>query len=126
MIADLFTYINNLTGMPTLYWPNISSPVPTGDHARVDVLPVPTESMGISGPEWQRGIVQFTVMVRDGTGAVNADAIAETIISKFPRGTKFSSGAISVRFDEKGWKSPGSASGGWWQVPVTIPYNYLT
>jgi hypothetical protein len=126
MIADLLTFINNLTGLPALYWPNISAPVPTGNHARVDVLPVPTESMGVSGPEWQRGIVQFTVMVRDGTGAVGADAIAETIISKFPRGTSFSSSGLSIRFDEKGWKSPGSASGGWYQVPVTIPYNYLT
>lgn len=126
MIGALFSFINTRSGWPAKYWPNIQADIPTADHVRIDVLPAPTETLGISGPEWQRGIVQITVFVRDGTGAVNADNIADTVIASFPRGTTISSGGISVRFDEKGWKSPGIPGGGWYQVPVTIPYNYLT
>lgn len=60
--------------LPTIYYPN--SPhknkpnPPTGEHLRVNVLPVGTQPIGIATTNQTTGIFQCSVYVKDGTGTI--------------------------------------------------------
>jgi hypothetical protein len=121
----VFTKLAASAGLPQIIYPNISTPTPTGNHIRVFVLPAITEAIGIEKINWASGIIQASIYCKDGVGAIVAADIADTVIALFPRGTVMTNGGLSIRVDSLGYAGPAITEGGWYQIPVSIPYNAL-
>jgi hypothetical protein len=121
----VFTKLAATSGLPQLVYPNISTATPTGNHLRVFILPATTESIGLKDIDWARGIIQISVYCKDGVGAITATDIADTVIGLFPRGTIMTNSGLSIRVDATGYAGQAITGEGWYQVPVSIPYNVL-
>ena len=118
----VFAAVNGAAGLPAKYFPNVSATVPTANHIRVDILPAPTASIGLSGVDWSKGVLQVMVCVKEGAGSVAAAKIADTVLALFPRGYRFSNGA---RIDKAGSVAPPLTGDGWFKLPVSFEYNHL-
>lgn len=104
-------------------------------YYKVDILPASENSLGLSfsSATRQLGIIQVSCYIRDGKGDIPAVEMADQIIAAFPRGTVLEDGGVSVRIEDKAYKSQGfsattsnvggeKVNGGWFMIPVTIPY----
>lgn len=109
-----------------LYANNIESEtlpkVPTGDHLKLYVLPLPTETLGHVSPGKESGLVQVSVFVKSGQGVTRANNLAEQVLDRFVKGLKLA----GVQFDSFGSIAVPFFDNGWYITPVTIPYlNFI-
>jgi hypothetical protein len=81
IIAALFDKLHDTAGLPSIYWPNVHSTVPTGSHLRVDILPSETATLGLSSGSQARGIVQVSVYTKAGIGITTAAGIADAVLA---------------------------------------------
>jgi hypothetical protein len=70
----------------------------------------------------RRGIFQASVYVPDGTGMLQATEQAGIIRDAFERGTKITSGNVTIRVDDEPTVGPAIQEEAWLQIPVSIPF----
>lgn len=70
----------------------------------------------------RRGILQASVYVPDGAGIVQATEQAGIIRDAFERGTKITSGDVTIRIDDEPTVDPAIQEEAWLQIPVSIPF----
>ena len=70
----------------------------------------------------RRGIFQASVYVPDGAGTITANEKAGIIRDAFERGTKITSGSVTIRVDDEPTVGPAIQEEAWLQVPVSIPF----
>lgn len=126
IIETVFPVIaSTITSVPVV-WPNVTLKTqPTGSHVEVYIMPSGTDSIGINSVDFERGYLQFSIRVKQGTGTVNAADIAKTIANAFPRGLVLqhpTSGEI-VRFDNKAETKPAIIDAAWYVIPVLVRYQ---
>lgn len=68
------------------------------------------------------GIFQVMVFYPENTGPAAAAARADLICAQFARGLTLTSGTLRVLVDRSPYASTGRNEGGWYGLPVTIPY----
>ncbi len=116
-----------LTQMPgvlaTSYENADFDPPNNAPYQRTALLPAETENPA-QGSTFTRylGIFQITLMYPTSDGAINADAMAETIRSWFKRNTSLTNGGVTVTIDKTPYKMTGFVDGDRWAVPIRIPY----
>ena len=126
IITAIMDHFATASGLPPILYPNVSATTPTGEHLIVDVLSAPTVSIGITDASQARGIINVTIRTPEGIGPIRANQIADAVLARFARNTALTSGGVTVRIDRLGYVSPplGNA-GGWYRLPLTIPYNAI-
>jgi len=70
----------------------------------------------------RRGILQASVFVPENRGIVSASETVGIIRDAFARGTKITSGSVTIRIDDEPDVGPDIQNGAWVQIPVSIPY----
>lgn len=117
-----FSLLGASADLPPVYWPNVSvQSAPEDTHLRVFVLPASTESRGLTSWDVEKGIIQVSVYGKHGVGVITLFAIAESVLSLFPRG--YSADAFKVHV--AGSIGPAFIDGAWYVVPVSIPYQHV-
>jgi hypothetical protein len=119
---SVYTHLNDEALAP-VYVANYESKAlpqpPDGEHLKLFVLPLPTDTLGLVTPARENGLVQVNVFVKDGTGVVRPATLAQQVLDTFARGLKLT----GVQFDVVGSIAPSFEIGGWYVTPVTIPYR---
>ena len=121
ILTSVFTKLSTISGLPKIFYPNITYTTIPSEYIAVYVIPAPTESISIDGCEYQYGIIQIDAVTLDGIGAINTSKLADKIITAFKVGTVITTG-LTVH-------KPSYASGGMndasghYKVPVTIRYK---
>jgi hypothetical protein len=70
----------------------------------------------------RRGIFQASVFVPDGAGIVQATEQAGIIRDAFARGTRITSGNVTIRIDDEPTVGPAIQEEAWLQIPVSVPF----
>ena len=70
----------------------------------------------------RRGIFQASVYVPDGAGIIKATEQAGIVRTAFARGTKITSGSVTIRIDDEPTVGPAIQEEAWLQIPVSIPF----
>ena len=114
-----------VTGLTSVAWPNVPH---EGVHpfVAVHVLPAATESVGLSGIDYHKGIIQFDCHIAAGGGELAASDLADTVLALFPRGKRATSGAVTVEINKTGWANTGKQTPDGYFIPVSIPYEVIT
>jgi hypothetical protein len=81
-----------------------------------------TWPIGLASTDLTTGIVQVSIYVTPGIGAIIPAQIAKQIIDLFPRNLEMS----GVMISGKPWESPALNDNAWYVVPVSIPYQMVT
>lgn len=118
---SVFAYLDGLAGLPPLYFDNIESEPPPGDHLRPFVLPANTSTIGIKTLNQEIGVIQVSVYTEKGKGEIIPANYAQLILDAFPRNTKLT----GLRIDQAGSIAPAFYDGAWHITPVSVPYQNL-
>ena len=123
-VADaVFTRLAGLAGLPTIYYQNIDYDTPTEEHIRATVLPANTETRGLVNQNIERGIINISIFVPQGVGIIGAAGYAATVLTGFPRNLDLGN---QIRIDVAGYVEAGIVDGGWYQLPIIIPYLQIS
>lgn len=109
-----------------IVWPNIvpSNAVQTGSHVEVHVMPSGTADIGVTSTGFERGILQFSIKVKNGVSPLAAAGIADQIGALFPRGTELvAQSGQRVRFDFSPELAAPIIGDVWYNLPLTLRYN---
>lgn len=79
-------------------------------------------SVGASGRDRHSGLLQVDLFVPLGTGTTAANAIADEVISTFPRGLTLTSGALNLHVVRAYRETGGRLLDKFHQVPVSIEW----
>ena len=122
----IFDHISGATGIPDVYYPNVSKDTHADEHIIVSIIPNETLSVGVSELNQARGIINIVIKTKESIGTIRANQIADDLLSLFVRNTTLTSGGTKVRIDRAGWTNPPLGNiDGWYVLPVTIPYNSI-
>lgn len=99
------------------------TPLQTTPWQTVHLLPAKTLNPTF-GDAFKRetGIFQITLNYQENAGAAAAVARAELIRAQFPRGLALFSGTLRVLIDQAPSVAIGINDGGWYRLPVSIPF----
>lgn len=99
------------------------SPVAPTPWQRVNLLPAKTLNPTF-GDRFKRetGILQITLNYPENAGAQAATTRAELIRAQFYRGLALFNGTLRVLIDEAPSIATGTNDGGWYRLPVSVPY----
>lgn len=78
--------------------------------------------VGPDGFHIEQGIFQVTLKYPINVGTGETNTRAELIRSKFPKGSQFTSGGVTVTVDQTPTIAPGAVDGDRWAVPVKIRF----
>jgi len=121
ILNAVFTKLSTVSGLPKIFYPNISVVSIPAEYMAVYVIPAPTESVTIDGCEYQYGLIQIDAVVLDGVGAIKASQLADKIIAAFKVGTVITAG---LTVNKPSYISAGMNDGsGHYKIPVTIRYQ---
>ena len=121
ILTSTFSKLATISGLPKIFYPNISYTVIPDEYMAVYIIPAPTESVTIDGCEYQYGIIQIDAVVLDGVGAIKASQLADKIISAFKVGTVITEG---LTVNKPSYASGGMNTGdGHYKIPITIRYQ---
>ena len=121
ILNAVFTKLSTISGLPKIFYPNVSYIVIPTEYMAVYVIPAPTESVTIDGCEYQYGIIQIDAVTLDGVGAIKSAQLAEKIIAAFRVGTVIATG---LKVHKPSYASVGMNDGaGHYKVPITIRYQ---
>jgi len=119
--------IEGLAGLPPRLYENElkltdGSRKPTGTHIRVFILPVGSQDDSLGCDRWI-GLIQCSVLVRDGVGTSQAIDIADAIIDSMPKGEELTSGGSTILIENNGYVGDAITADGWHIQNVTITYR---
>ena len=99
------------------------TPVNPTPWQRINLLPARTLNPTL-GDSFKRetGIFQVTLNYPENAGPAAAATQAELIRAQFVRGTSLISGKVRVLIDEAPYVSPAMSDGGWYRLPISIPF----
>jgi len=121
ILTSVFTKLSTISGLPKIFYPNITYTTIPYEYIAVYVIPAPTESISIDGCEYQYGIIQIDAVTLDGIGAINASKLADKIITAFKVGTVIATG---LTVNKPSYASGGMNDGsGHYKIAVTIRYK---
>jgi len=121
ILTSVFTKLSTISGLPKIFYPNITYTTIPSEYIAMYVIPAPTENASIDGCEYQYGIIQIDCITLDGIGAINASKLADKIITAFKVGTVITAG---LTVHKPSYASGGMNTGdGHYKVPVTIRYK---
>lgn len=109
-------------------WPDSDAnfdPPPEG-YLRVSHLPQPNQRLFLEGEaeSWRTGMLQVDVMLPYGGGARPATALAAQVAAAFDPAVKLRSGSVVLAIQRAPDLAQALRSGSFWQVPVTVRYEY--
>ena len=122
--ALLEVHLNTIAPSIATAFENVPfTPVNGTPWQRVNLLTAPTLNPTF-GDAFHRetGIFQVTLYYPENAGASACATRAELIRSQFVRGLTLTSGTLRVLIDRSPWVSQGMNDGGWYRMPVSIPY----
>ena len=139
----IYEAVENAAGPIPVAFPNRKYPEDgqPGDVPFYAVSIISTSKTGLgvahNSTNRQMGMIQVSCYVRDDKGEIKAVEMADNIADAFPRGTRLIGTELTVKIDQPPYKTQGfSAStrlqngikiqGGWYMIPVTIPYYIYT
>jgi hypothetical protein len=120
--------LNSVSAWFETAWENVSyKPTINTPYQAVWLLPSETENPSYGGGIGQRlerrpGILQVSLFYPSNEGPENAAIRAEAIKAAFPRGLTLTSGSLRVLIMRSPFSSAGRPQGGWYMLPVSIPY----
>jgi len=121
ILSSVFAKLGTISGLPKVFFPNISYTTIPSEYIAVYIIPAPTESVTIDGVEYQYGIIQIDAVTLDSVGAIKSAQLAEKIISAFRVGTVIATG---LKVHKPSYASIGMNDGaGHYKVPITIRYQ---
>ena len=121
ILTSTFSKLATISGLPKIFYPNISYTVVPDEYIAVYIIPAPTESVTIDGCEYQYGIIQIDAVTLDSVGAIKSAQLAEKIIAAFRVGTVIATG---LKVHKPSYASVGMNTGdGHYKVPITIRYQ---
>lgn len=118
-LRAMFNHVNGLNILPVSK-PNIAD-VFEDSHIRLSLLPVPSESLSACSNRSKYGwILQASVYVRDGIGAIKPLKFAQQLKDTTPKGFVFTSGGFNYHTEKQGDLSPAVQSDGWYTIHVSF------
>jgi len=124
LLTSIFTYLEGLSGLPDIFYPNISEGTIPDDYLSVHVLPAKPDDIGLTEVKHIGGIIQIDVVTKQGIGSIHSVEIVDLVIASFPRNTVIPTS--NIRIDKSSYASNGfTTEEGKWKVPVTITYNQV-
>jgi len=121
--------IESIPGLPERLYENelagaIGSRKPTKRHLRVFVIPVGTIDDSVGCDKWI-GIIQVSILTRDGLGIDEAVGYGDDIVDAIPKGTTLTSGTSTILIRRAGYIGDSFIADGWHHLNVTIDYEGL-
>lgn len=116
--------LNTATAPLPTAWQNVPYTAQPGvPWQRINLLPARTENPTF-GDAFKRetGIFQVTLAYGENAGPQTIEAKAEDIRALFPRGLRLTSGKVSVLIDEAPFTAPPFNDGGFFRLPVSVPW----
>lgn len=120
--TSIFTRLEGLVGLPTIYYPNTGGTVPTTDYIRPDVLPADTAPYDLNHTDIEGGIFQVSIFIEKGKGELEAARVAQILLDGFTRNLQLT----SVRFNRSGSVAASFFDGAWQVTPVTFTYQNIS
>jgi len=122
LLTSVFTYLSGISGLPDIFYPNISETDIQGDYLTVHVLPAQPDDIGLKEVKHLHGIIQIDVVTKQSIGAIHSAGIVDAVIAAFPRGTIIPTS--NIRIDKTAYAVDGiNTDEGNYKVPITIIYN---
>lgn len=102
----------------TCYWDNVAPPTkPANTHLRVSVLPTSPAVINTCGKARYKWILQITIWVRDGVGAIIPAEIMDALAAELKYGTEII-GSVNKYTVTDLWKSDTAIQAdGWYAIP---------
>lgn len=127
-IADaLLAHIGTLTLSPALpvAYPNVPFSPPSGTYLEAAFLPNTNTNLfiGNSDPTQHQGLLQVTVIYKPANGIVKPNDIAGAIVAHFAKGTRLTSGGVTVRVYDKPSVAAPLQDADHLRIPVTVRYR---
>lgn len=109
-------------------WPNKEFAPPDNapqSYLRVRFLPNQNERLYLEnqGPQWRRGILQFTILTPRNKGTTNTRSIVDAICTYFPDGYVMEHNGVRVRVTMEPTEGSGFPDGSYWVVVLSIYYE---
>lgn len=122
-IQDGAILITDSSDLIPVVWPNVDLN-PSKPYLRVNIIPIPTQAVGIKSLNRHTGIVQIDAVVESGVGEIKALEYVEQILALFPRNTYLQENTTEIGFVELGSVGPPlqETDGDGYYIPVSIPY----
>lgn len=125
---EIFDRLNdNANILPHICPPNVRNPSGNNscmpnEYIIIDIMPVPTEAIGINSLNRIQGYINIIIVTPAGTGALRAYEIAKNLLDLFPRNLQMT----YSRIDLPGYLAPALPGDGvTYQVPLVIPFVKL-
>lgn len=122
LLTSIFTYLESISGLPDVFYPNINNATIPDDYLEVLVLGARPDDIGLSSVTKNGGIIQINVNTKENTGVIHSSGIVDAVIAAFARGTVID----NIRIDKTPYASQGIPIDAKFKVPITITYNYMT
>jgi len=124
LLESIFTYIDGISGLPQVFYPNIREGTVPDDYLSIHVLPAKPDDIGLTEVKHIGGIIQIDIVTKQGIGSIHSAEIVDLVIAAFPRNTVIPTS--NIRIDKSAYASNGfTTEEGKWKVPVTITYNQV-
>ena len=122
--ALLEVHLNTIAPTIATAFENVPfTPINGTPWQRVNLLPAQPQNPTLGGVfRRETGIFQVMLAYPENAGTSAAATRAELIRTQFTRGTTFTSGTLRVLIDLSPRVSQGMNDGGWYRLPVSIPY----
>jgi hypothetical protein len=122
-LRAVYAYAESISGLPDIFYPNVNQGTIPSEYLKINVMPVPTATIGVKTVKIRSGLIQITVVTKDNIGELRAATIAQLVMTAFARGTTLSDG---TRISKEPYASAGFNDGkGHYHMPVTIQYESM-
>lgn len=124
-IAELIfnRLINDLT-LPTLYFENVESDIPTGDHLIINIIPVSEGLNTIGSTVQNKYLLHIVCCTLRGVGQIKAIEIGEKVLNLFPKNLILQPNPL-ISIDLAGKFGTGYIDGKWYKLPIKININSI-
>lgn len=124
--AAFVSHLKMLPSLPQTAWENVPFDNEGNTYLKPVLLPgEPTQAeIGYTGRNRHVGVYQVSVLCPSGTGVAEINALKDSIVDHFKRGTVITYGYVNVSIT-KAFAGPMIEGTEWIHCPVTIQYQLL-
>lgn len=123
ILTAIYTHLQTDATLPQIAYANIQFDTTNLSFwLQVNIMPLPTKSLGYGAKKDIGGLIQITCIVKKDVGELACSRIADKVLQLFPIKSEITSG---LKVDSEPYVSGGFTSETLYKMPVTVEYRLL-
>lgn len=126
--VGLGNHLRTLTNLPPVAWEAVSFEPPRGLWLRPTMLTAEPNSLFVGAgitSQTRTGIYRIGVFAPTGTGIAAASQMADAIIDHFESSPVIPANGLNISV-ELAWRAPALTEPDWYQIPVSVRFNFIS